>query len=148
MTPRFLLPARMVAKNPSVWIRHLNYFFHTASFAIYLQHTEFHVLSCYPVTLTWNILETWKSAWLYGFRTGCYRRNEDSTALVSTRRWISCFFLNSMDSMENHGLFSCSFRLGKCWVRSNYSAWLAGGNVFFFSPICSYSVSYWLHGQW
>lgn len=28
------------------------------------------------------------------------------------------------------------------------SAWLAGGNVFCFSPIYLCSVSYWLHGQW
>lgn len=155
MTPRFLFPARTVTKNPSVWIRHLNYFLHRASFTIYLQYTEFHVLSCYPVTLTWNILETWKPAWLYGFRTGCYRRSEDSTASLNTRRCISCSFLNTMDSTKNYGLLSCSSlpslgqaSTGRCWVRSSYSAWLAGGNVFCFSPIYLCSVSYWLHEQW
>lgn len=48
MTPRFLFPARMVTKNPSVWIRDLNDFFHRATFTIYLQYTEFHTPSCYP----------------------------------------------------------------------------------------------------
>lgn len=123
MTQRFLFPARTVTKNPSVWIRHLNYFLHRASFTIYLQYTEFHVLSCY-LTLTWNILETWKPAWLYGFRTGCYRRSEDSTASLNTRRCISCSFLNTMDSTKNYGLLSCSSlpslgqaSTGGCWVR-------------------------------
>lgn len=151
MTLRFLFPARMVTKNPSVWIRHLNYFFCRAPFAIYLQYTEFHLLSCNPVTLTWNILETWKSAWLYGIRTGCYRSG-DSTASVNTRRCTSCSFQNTMDSMENHGLFCCSplpplEQATMVGVRSNYSAWLAGGNYFFFL-VCSWSVSCWLCGQW
>lgn len=82
MTPRFLFPARRVTENPSVWIRHLNYFFHTALLTIYLQYTEFHMLSCYPIALTWNILETWKPAcltfWVQNSPRGCYRRGGDS----------------------------------------------------------------------
>lgn len=57
-----LPPLRRVTENPSVWIRHLNYFFHRALFTIHLQYNDFHMLSCYPVTLSWNTLETWKPA--------------------------------------------------------------------------------------
>lgn len=82
MTPRFLFPARRVTENPSVWIRHLNYSFHRASLTIYLQYAEFHTLSCYPVTLTWNTLENWKlvrlTFWVQNSPWGCYRRSGDS----------------------------------------------------------------------
>lgn len=128
MTPRFLFPARVVTKNPSVWIRHLNYFFHRASFTIYLQYTKFHTLSwlsSHPNLEYSGDLAVSMTLWVQNRllqEWGLHR--------LSEHQEMHFMFLS-----EHYGLDCSAALLCLLWsrIRSNCSAWLAGGNVWFFN---------------
>ena len=172
MTPRFLFPATRVTENPSVRTRCLNYFFHRASHLSPVHWIS--QLSHYPITLTWNILETWTAACLtFGGQSsprGCPRRSRGSPRPRRTpgdaphgsafpsqchgQHQEQGLTLTARGTVDCHPTHVCS---GDRQGRANApvskgagcnSAGLVGGNVFSFSKYIPAQCLCWLRGQW